>query len=291
MNKLQTLILDGKKVAEKILSDVSNEINLLKSRNKRIPGLAVILIGNNLASHTYVKNKEKACKKIGLYSEIHCFNSEVSQKEVINLINSLNKNEKIDGILVQFPLPPHISLESIFENLEPKKDVDGLHPYNLGKLAAGQKLLVPCTPKAIIEILNYYSINITGLHTIVIGRSNLVGKPLSLLLLENNATVTVVHSKSKNIENITRTGDILICAIGKPNLVTQNWVKPGAIIIDVGINKILINNEAKIVGDVDFKSVSSVCQAITPVPGGVGPVTVAMLLANTLEAYKLRGKA
>ena len=258
--KAKPLILDGKTYAKEILHHVKSEIDILNLQNKRVPGLAVILVGENPSSTTYVHNKEKKCKENSIYSEIHRLPTNISEKELINIIDSLNKNTLIDGIIVQLPLPIHLKDERILEHISPNKDVDGLHPYNIGKLTSGQNGLQPCTPKGIIGILKHYSINLEGMSTVVIGRSNLVGKPISLLLLRENATVTITHSKTKNLQEITRSADLLICAIGKP----------------------------KLVGDVDFEDVSSICQAITPVPGGIGPVTVAMLLANTLEAYKRR---
>ena len=288
MHKINSkpLILNGRSVADEVLKSTASEIELLKSQNKRIPGLAVVLIGDNPASHTYVKNKEIACKKLGIYSEVHQMQANVSEDEVIKLIGSLNSNKKIDGILVQLPLPIHIKAEEVIDSIDPNKDVDGLHPYNLGKLMRGQKTLVPCTPQGVIEILNHYSVNVNGMSAVIIGRSTLVGKPLSMLLLERNLTVTIAHSKTNNLEEIARSADILIAAVGKPKLITKDWVKPDAIIIDVGINRINENGTSKMVGDVDFDSVSSVCKAITPVPGGVGPVTIAMLMNNALRAYK-----
>ncbi len=282
------LILNGRLVADEVLKNIVYEIELLKLQNKRVPGLAVILVGDNPASHTYVKNKEIATKKIGIYSEVHKLQTNISENEVITLINSLNSNNKIDGILVQLPLPSHIKTEKVIDSISPNKDADGLHPYNLGKLMRGQTALTPCTPQGVIEILNHYSININGLSAVVIGRSTLVGKPLSMLLLERNATVTIAHSKTDKIETIARCADILIAAIGKPRLITRDWVKPDAIVIDVGINQINENGISKLVGDVDYDNVNSICQAITPVPGGVGPTTIAMLMSNTLKAYKER---
>ena len=280
------LILNGRTVADEVQKITATEIELLKSQNKRIPGIAVVLAGDNPASQTYVKNKEIAAKKLGIYSEVHHMQANISENEVINLINSLNANKKIDGILVQLPLPTHIKTERIIDSIDPNKDVDGLHPYNLGKLMHGQNTLTPCTPQGVMEILKYYSINIRGLSAVVIGRSTLVGKPLSILLLEKDATVIITHSKTENIEEIARSTDILISAIGKPKLITKDWIKPDAIVIDVGINRISEHGTSKLVGDVDYDNVSSICKAITPVPGGVGPVTIAMLMNNTLKAYK-----
>lgn len=285
-----SLILNGRVVADEVLKRVRNEILELKNQNKRTPGLSVILVGDNPASHTYVKNKEKTCHELGIYSEVHRLPTDISDSEVFNLIDSLNNNQNIDGILVQLPLPIHLKSDKLINHLNPDKDVDGLHPSNLGKLLSGQDCLKPCTPLGVIEILKHYSINLAGMNSVIIGRSTLVGKPLSLLLLKANSTVTIVHSKTANIEEVSRTADILICAAGKAKLVKSHWVKPSAIVIDVGINKIHENNNSKLVGDVDFESVSQVCQAITPVPGGVGPVTIAMLMANTLTAYKARNE-
>ncbi len=282
------ILLNGREVATEVLKNVANEINTIKSNNKRVPGLAVLLVGDNPASKTYVNNKEKACNNIGIYSEVHKFQDNINQENLKERLEQLNNDNKIDGILLQLPLPSHLNSQKLINAINPKKDVDGLNPVNLGKLMSGQQCLKPCTPLGIIEILKHYSINITGAQVVVIGRSPLVGKPVSLLLLEKNASVTVVHSKSKNIEQITKTADILVCAIGKPKLVKKDWVKPGVIIIDVGINKITEQGKDKLVGDVDFEDVKAICKAITPVPGGVGPVTIAMLLSNTLEAYKNR---
>ena len=284
----QPLILNGRTVANEVQKITATEIELLKSQNKRVPGLAVILVGDNPASQTYVKNKEITAKKLGIYSEVHYMQTNISEEEVIKLINSLNSNKKIDGILVQLPLPIHIKTEKVIDSIDPNKDVDGLHSYNLGKLMRGEKTLTPCTPQGVIEILNHYLINTNGMSAVIIGRSTLVGKPLSMLLLERNATVTIAHSKTNNIKEISRTADILISAIGKPKLITKDWIKPDSIVIDVGISRIYENGVSKLVGDVDYENASSICQAITPVPGGVGPVTIAMLMSNTLKAYKER---
>ena len=286
--KTKPIILDGKTYAKEILHHIKSEVDILKLQNKRLPGLAVILVGENPSSITYVTNKEKKCKETGIYSEVHRLPTNISEKELISIVDSLNKNTLIDGIITQLPLPIHLKAETIIEHILPSKDVDGLHPYNIGNLTSGYDGLKPCTPKGIIGILKYYSINLEGMSTVVIGRSNLVGKPVSMLLLNENATVTIAHSKTKNLPEITRNADLLVCAIGKPELIKKDWVKKNAIVIDVGINIIHESGKSKLVGDVDFDSVSSICKAITPVPGGIGAVTVAMLLANTLEAYKGR---
>lgn len=255
-----------------------------------MPGLAVILTGNNQASHTYVRNKEKKCIELGIHSELYKFPISVTEKELISKIKELNNNKNIDGILLQLPLPTHIKPEYLIETILPAKDVDGLHPLNMGKLIAGQECLKPCTPQGVIEILKHYDIPLEGAQVVIVGRSTLVGKPLSTLLLAENATVITVHSKSKNITKITKNADILISAIGKAKLIKNNWIKPGSVVIDVGINKVIEDGKKKLVGDVDFEDVSPICKAITPVPGGVGPMTIAMLMVNTLKAYKMRGK-
>ena len=284
------LILNGREVSIEVLEKIKSEVKQLKTNNKRVPGLAVLIAGNNPASLTYVKNKEKTAKEIGLYSKVYKLPDTISEFDLIKQIELLNVNENIDGILVQLPLPHHIKAEDVISYVNPQKDVDGLHPLNAGKLFSGEQSLMPCTPKGVIEILKFYKINLAGLNSVVIGRSNLVGKPLALLLLRENATVTIIHSKSKNIKEITKNADLLVCAIGQPKFVKENWVKDGAIVIDIGINKISEGGSSKLVGDVDFENVSRHCKAITPVPGGVGPVTIAMLMSNTLDAYKMRNR-
>lgn len=284
--KSSTLILNGKDVSDFICEGIKSEINKLKEKNKRVPGLAVILVGNNAASEAYVRNKEKKSKEIGLHSEVHHLPENSSEELIISKVEELNNKEIIDGIIIQLPLPNNKDSKNVINKLNPLKDVDGLTIFNSGKLFSGQKTLIPCTPKGIIKILEYYKIEITGRNAVVLGRSNLVGKPIAHLLLEKNATVTIAHSKTKSIESIAKTADILICAMGKPKIVNRSWVKDNATIIDVGINRISVDNKSKLVGDVDFEDVVNKCYAITPVPGGVGPMTVAMLIENTLEAYK-----
>jgi len=284
------LILDGNAYAKEVLHHIKSEIELLKIQNKQVPGLAVVLVGDNPSSLAYVKNKEKKCKELEFYSEVHKLQTDTKERDIINLIDLLNKSNKIDGIIVQLPLPKHIRPETIVEAIDPTKDVDGLHPYNLGKMVSGQKSLQPCTPKGVVGILKYYSINLNGLFTVIVGRSTLVGKPLAMLLLGENCTVTTTHSKTKNIKEVTKAADLLVCAVGKEHLIKEDWVKESAIVVDVGINVVEKDGKRKLVGDVDFENVSKVCKAITPVPGGIGPVTVAMLMANTLEAYKKRNE-
>jgi methylenetetrahydrofolate dehydrogenase (NADP+)/methenyltetrahydrofolate cyclohydrolase len=292
MEKISTnpIILNGRDVADEVLKKLEGDIKSIKATNKRLPGLAVILIGDNPASKTYVSNKEKMCKKTGINSQVYKLPTETSEKELLLLIDKLNNDNGIDGILLQLPLPIHLKFEKIITHLNPLKDVDGLHPENLGKLLSNQECLKPCTPIGVIKILKHYSIDIAGMNVVIIGRSILVGKPLSMLLLSENATVTVAHSKSENIEKIAKSGDLLIAAAGKAGLIKRGWVKNDAIVIDVGINKIYENGTSKLVGDVLFDEVSSICKAITPVPGGVGPVTIAMLMSNTIQAYNNRNK-
>ena len=281
------LLLNGREVANEVLKNIKVEIDKVKTAGiKRLPGLAVLLIGDDPASQTYVTNKERASNKLGIYSEVYRLKSTVSEKELIEKIKQLNYDKRIDGILLQLPLPKQLNPQKLINEIDPQKDVDGLHPINLGKLMAGQPCLKPCTPLGVIEILKHYSIDITGLQTVIIGRSILVGKPLAMLLLEKNASITVLHSKSKNIDKATKNADLLISAIGKPQIVKRSWIKEGAIVIDVGINKVVEDGANKLTGDVDFNNVKDICKAITPVPGGVGPVTIAMLMLNTLEAYK-----
>lgn len=284
----KNIILDGKVVSEAILKNVKAEITEIKSSGQRVPGLAVVLVGNDPASQAYVGSKEKKSIELGIYSEVHRLPDTTSEEDLIKVISSLNKSINIDGILVQLPLPKHINSDKIINSISPSKDVDGLHPHNLGKLVSSKQCLKPCTPLGVIEILKHYSISIEGKNVVVIGRSILVGKPVSLLLLENNATVTIAHSKTKDLKSICKNADILITAIGKPKFVKKDWVKETTIVVDVGINKIIENDKPKLVGDVDFNDVAPHCKAITPVPGGVGPVTIAMLMSNTLTAYKMR---
>lgn len=285
-NQNSKTILNGKEVANILCNKLKEKVELLVKSNKRIPGLSVVIVGENPASIAYVKNKEKRANGIGFHTEVHRLNEDVTEDKVISTIEYLNSQNNIDGILVQLPLPPHLNTERIINSISPNKDVDGLHPNNMGKLACGQKGLVPCTPKGIIEILHHYNFTTKGKNAVVIGRSNLVGKPISLLLLQEDATVTIVHSKTLDIKHFTKQADILICAIGKPLFIKKEHVKEESIIIDVGINKIADGETYKLVGDVDFNDVLPICKAITPVPGGIGQMTVAMLMKNTFQAYE-----
>ena len=286
-------ILDGKKVAQKLKDQLKVEIEKIKLKFNRVPGLAVIQVGNVAASSVYVKAKTKAAKEVGINVIDHHLEETTNQNDLINLINQLNNNEDINGILVQLPLPKTINEEVVLNSIIPEKDADGFHPLNVGKLSISKKndesLMIPCTPYGCLLLLRELNINLAGKNAVVIGRSNIVGKPMAQLLLKESCTVTTVHSKTINIESICKNADILIVAIGKPEFVNKDWVKKGAIIIDVGINRIKINEEkSKLVGDVLFNDVEHKVSAISPVPGGVGPMTIACLLRNTTTAYKLK---
>ena len=284
-------ILDGKKVAQKLKDELKIEIDNLKSKFNCVPGLAVVQVGNVSASSVYVKAKTKAAKEVGINVFDHHLEETTNQDKLINLINQLNIDKNINGILVQLPLPKTINEEIVLNSIIPEKDADGFHPLNVGKLSISQKndekLLIPCTPYGCLLLLRELNINLAGKNAVVIGRSNIVGKPMSQLLLKESCTITTVHSKTVNIENICKNADILVAAIGRPEFVRKNWVKEGAIVIDVGINRIKINEEkSKLVGDVLFSEVENIVSAITPVPGGVGPMTIACLLRNTTIAFK-----
>ena len=286
-------ILDGKKIAQNLKDQLKIEIKSIKIKSNRVPGLAVIQVGNVAASSVYVKAKTKAAKEVGIDVIDHHLEESINQNDLINLINQLNNNEDISGILVQLPLPKTINEEVVLNSIAPEKDADGFHPLNVGKLSISQKndesLMIPCTPYGCLLLLRELNINLAGKNAVVIGRSNIVGKPMAQLLLKESCTVTTVHSKTINIESICKKADILIAAIGKPEFVNKDWVKEGAIIIDVGINRIKINEEkSKLVGDVLFSEVEHKVSAISPVPGGVGPMTIACLLRNTTAAFKLK---
>ena len=278
-------ILDGKALSLKIKEEVRKEVELLKKEKDIVPGLAVILVGNDPASHTYVKMKARSCKEVGIYSITHEMPEEISEKEIIETIEMMNQNPNIDGILVQLPLPEHIDTTKILEVIDPKKDVDGFHPYNFGRLNQGLDSFVPCTPLGVMELLKEYQIDIKGMDACVVGASNIVGKPMAALLLNDFATVDICHIFTKDLKSHTKRADLLVVGVGKPNLITEDMVKEGAIVIDIGINKL---DNGKIVGDVDFENVSKKASYITPVPGGVGPMTIAMLLKNTIKAAKNR---
>ncbi len=285
------IILDGKKVAQKLKDNLKIEIEKLKSNFNRVPGLAVVQVGNVAASSVYVKAKTKAAKEVGINVIDHHLEESTNQNDLINLINQLNKNDEVNSILVQLPLPKIINEETVLNSISPEKDADGFHPLNVGKLSISrnndESLMIPCTPYGCLLLLRELKINLVGKNAVVIGRSNIVGKPMAQLLLKESCTVTTVHSKTDNIKKICKNADILIVAIGKPRFVDKDWVKEGAVIIDVGINRIKINDEkSKLVGDVLFSEVENMVNAITPVPGGVGPMTIACLLRNTTIAFK-----
>ena len=278
------MIIDGKKEAATLRKEIKNEIANLKKKTNKVPGLTVILIGEFLPSQIYVRNKEKNSKEVGINSNVIKYPSDISEKEVLNKIEELNNDKNISGILVQLPLPDQINKEKIINAIDPLKDVDGFNPVNVGNLASGHKAIVPCTPLGCLLLIKKVEKNLSGKHAVIIGRSNLNGKPMAQLLLKENCTVTIVHSKTKNLQNECLKADILVAAAGVPNLVKKDWVKSDAVVIDVGINK--VNN--KIIGDVNFEEIKDKVKAITPVPGGVGPMTIACLLSNTLECFKAR---
>ena len=275
-------IIDGKKTAADLRSNLKNEVDNLKKKFNRVPGLTVILIGEYSPSKIYVRNKEKSAAEIGLKSEIIKYPDTVDEKTVLEKISELNKDENVSGILVQLPLPKHINNKKIIDAIDPNKDVDGFHPNNVGNLSSGYESSVPCTPLGCHLLIKKIEPNLNGKKAVVLGRSNLNGKPMTQLLLKENCTVTIAHSKTKNLKEECLKADILVVAVGIPKLVKGDWVKKGAIVIDVGINK----TDEGIVGDVDFDEVSKLAKAITPVPGGVGPMTIACLLKNTIECFK-----
>ena len=278
------MIIDGKLQSEKLRKKIKKELEEIYQKTKDVPKLSVILVGNYLPSQIYVKNKVKKAKEVGIKSEIIKYPETVSEKEILNKINFLNKDKEVTGILVQLPLPNQISQKKIINTIDPKKDVDGFSPLNVGNLASGYDAIVPCTPLGCIKLIKSVQENLKGLYAVIIGRSNLNGKPMAQLLLKENCTVTILHSKSKNIKEECSRADILIAAVGVANMVKSDWVKKDCIVIDVGINKL----DDKIVGDVQFSEVKNKVKAITPVPGGVGPMTIACLLSNTLECFKAR---
>jgi len=275
-------LIDGKKVSAEIKEQVADEVGKLKKQTGKVPGLAVVLVGEDPASAVYVKNKNKSCEKVGFQSFSHAFAADTQEAELLKLIAELNANPEVNGILVQLPLPDHINEQKVLEAIDPKKDVDGFHPVNVGYLTSGADALAPCTPAGIIEMLDFYKIDIEGKQAVILGRSNIVGKPMASLLLKRHATVTICHSRTRDLQAMARSADILVAAIGKPRFVTADMVAEGATVIDVGINRV----DGKLVGDVDFDAVAEKAAYITPVPGGVGPMTIAMLMKNTLSAFK-----
>ena len=277
--------IDGQSLAKKVQAGVAQEVAQLKQEKNIVPGLAVILVGDDAASHAYVKMKAKACENVGFYSITHSMPDTISQEEIIATIEMMNNNPRIDGILVQLPLPKHIDTNIILEVINPKKDVDGFHAYNVGRLVTGLDCFVACTPLGVMKMFEEYNIELRGKDVCVVGASNIVGKPMASLLLNAEATVTITHIHTKDLKAHTSRADIVVVGVGVPGLIKEDMVKEGAIVIDIGINRIA---DGSLVGDVDFEHVSPKCSYITPVPGGVGPMTIAMLLINTLKSAKAR---
>jgi methylenetetrahydrofolate dehydrogenase (NADP+)/methenyltetrahydrofolate cyclohydrolase len=276
-------LIDGKSLSKKVQNFVQSEVELLKKEKNIVPGLAVVIVGDDPASHAYVSMKEKACKNVGFYSIAHKMPDTITQEEIIKIITMMNNNPHIHGILVQLPLPDHIDTNKILEVIDPKKDVDGFHAYNVGRMVTNLESFVACTPLGVMKMFEEYEIDLRGKDVVVVGASNIVGKPMASLLLNADATVTVTHVYTKDLAFHTRQADIVIVGVGIPNLIQEDMIKEGAIVIDIGINRL---EDGSLVGDVDFEAVAPHCSYITPVPGGVGPMTIAMLLSNTLKAAK-----
>lgn len=276
-----TKIIDGKIISASVKERVKAEVSALKEKGITV-GLAVIIVGEDPASKVYVSNKKKACENLGIISEEYALPESTTNEELLALIEKLNSKPSINGILCQLPLPSHLDEKLIINSIDPEKDVDAFHPFNVGKIMIGDFYFLPCTPAGVMEMLKYENIDVEGKNCVVIGRSNIVGKPMNMLLLHQNGTVTVCHSKTKNLKEVCRNADILVAAVGRPKFVTEDMVKKGAVVIDVGINRV----DGKLCGDVDFDNVKNKVSAITPVPGGVGPMTIAMLMQNTLTAAK-----
>ena len=274
------IIMDGKALAKKTREELKIKVDELKEKGV-FPKLAVIMVGDDPSSKIYVKNKSKACEEVGILYEEHLLNADIEMRELLDLIDELNERDDVHGILLQSPIPKHLDINLAFRSINPKKDVDGFNPINVGKLSLNQDCFVSCTPFGVMRMLEEYNIEVEGKHAVVLGRSNIVGKPMLQCLLNKNATVTICHSKTQNIKEITKQADIIVCAIGKPKFVTEDMVKNNAVVIDVGISR---NEEGKVCGDVDFENVKEKTSAITPVPGGVGPMTIAMLMNNIVKA-------
>lgn len=275
--------IDGKAISQAVRAEIAAETAKFREETGVTPGLAVVIVGEDPASRVYVRNKRTACEQVGFYSEGYELPAETTQAELEALVDKLNRDEKIHGILVQLPLPPHLDEEKLLLSIDPRKDVDAFHPYNVGRIMIGEYAFLPCTPAGIMELLTRSGISCEGKECVVVGRSNIVGKPMAMLMLQANGTVTVCHSRTRNLSEITRRADILVAAIGKADFFTADMVKPGAVVIDVGMNR---RPDGKLTGDVDYASVEPVASAITPVPGGVGPMTITMLMKNTLRAAR-----
>lgn len=278
------MIIDGKALAKEKRAEIAKQVEALKEKGVT-PGLAVVLVGEDPASQIYVRNKHKACEEVGIYSRKITLPEETTEEEILKIIDELNNDPEIDGILVQLPLPKHIDPDKVILSISPDKDVDGFHPVNAGRLLTGQDGFSPCTPLAVMELIKSAGVDVSGKEAVVVGRSNIVGKPVSMLLLRENATVTICHSKTKDLADVCRRADILVAAVGRPEMITSDYVKEGAVVIDVGINRV---GEKKVVGDVAFDEVKDKAAYITPVPGGVGPMTITMLLYNTLLSAQKR---
>lgn len=276
------MVISGKEISVKIKDQLKEEVSKIKETYPRLPKLVVILVGDNQASQTYVRNKERGCQYIGIESEILRHDASFSEIELLQEINDLNNDDTVDGILVQLPLPQHINEEKVLDAIVPSKDVDGFHPENVAKLFLGQHSLVPCTPKGMMVLLEEINYDLAGKEVVIVGRSNIVGKPVALLCLQKNATVTIAHSQTKDLKAVCSRADVLIAAIGKPKFFNHEYVKDGAVVLDVGINR---DENNKLCGDVDFDDVKDKVSAITPVPGGIGPMTITMLMKNTIEAF------
>jgi len=289
-----TELINGKAIAQSLRDKLKKEIDQLRTKLKKVPGLAVVQVGNVAASSVYVKAKTKSAKEVGIEVIDHHLEEQTTEQELLKLVESLNHQENVNGILVQLPLPDHINEQIILDSINPDKDADGFHPLNVGKLSIAshndESLLIPCTPYGCLIMLKGLNIELSGKNAVVIGRSNIVGKPMAQLLLKESCTVTIAHSRTKNLDEVCKNADIIVAAVGKPQMIKGKWIKKGAVVIDVGINRIevITNGERKnkLVGDVDFEEAEKNAMAITPVPGGVGPMTIAMLLSNTLEACK-----
>jgi len=277
-------IIDGKAIAARLREEIRQDVIRLKEKQVT-PGLAVVLVGDDPASRVYVSMKEKACAEAGIFSDEHKLPAETGEQDLLALIDRLNRDERIDGILVQLPLPDHIDESKILEAISPEKDVDGFHPYNVGRLATGNPLFQPCTPYGVMKMLEAIDCDLTGKEVVVVGRSNIVGKPVALMCLARHATVTLCHSRTRDLAAVVGRADVLIAAVGRPELIRGEWIKEGAVVIDVGVNRV---GEKKLVGDVDFAGASRRAASITPVPGGVGPMTITMLLYNTLLSARRR---
>lgn len=275
-------IIDGKAIAAKIRGTIAAEVAQIKEKGV-VPGLAVVLVGEDPASKVYVSMKEKACAELGMFSDEHKLSADTSEADLLALIDKLNKDPKIHGILVQLPLPKHIDSEKVLEAISPAKDVDGFHPYNVGRLVVGKPLFQPCTPYGVMVMLRETGVDLSGKEVVVVGRSNIVGKPVALMCLQQNATVTICHSRTRDLAAKVKMADVVIAAVGQPEMVKGEWIKEGAVVIDVGVNRV---GEKKLVGDVEFAAAGERASAITPVPGGVGPMTITMLMYNTLESAK-----